>query len=137
MEKDKDRIVFDLLHKYIDDMGLKDKMEYYRANRENWTYRARTSAVWSCLNRFNAAFPCYATFFDKAITWDSTEEGYEYWAAIQLRFYYCLCRCGLGSYSQLNDFYERVNRYQGGEGLSEESQLLWLCRKEMKRHYGR
>ena len=133
MEKNKDRIIFDLLHKYIDDMGLKDKMEYYGDHRHNWTYRARTSAIWACLNDYNPAFPSYDTFFDKAITWDSTDEGYEFWAAIQLRFYYCLCLCGLGSASTLNDFYERLNTYQGGEDLSKYSQLLWLCRKEIKR----
>ena len=129
------RKIYDFLLEFIRKIGKEEQLHKYQKDDYFWTGTARDVAIWPYLDNFNCKFKYYDQFFDKAICWDRTEEGFEYWVSTQLRFYYCLWYSGLSrSVAILRDFYMRVKghypRYSEAD-LLRNNKLLRLVKLEL------
>ena len=134
-EEQRRRKTYDFLLDFIRKIGKEEQLHKYQKDSHFWTGTATEVTIWPYLDNFSSKFNYYDQFFDKAICWDRTDEGFEYWVLTQLRFCYCLWCSGLShSRVRLRDYYMRaIGHYPmcSEADLIRNNKLLRLVKLEL------
>ena len=122
----KNKLIYDLLRDYVRSAGIQKNVRKAISNSYN--------CMATCFNKYHERVGMgegYSMFFDGSITWSSTDEGYEFWAYHQLRFYYCLWEAKL--VSNRNKLWLYVERLRNYVNTQAENELIDLVEKELRK----
>ena len=122
----KNKLIYNFLRDYVRSAGIQKNVRKAISNSNN--------SMASCFNKYdNGVGICegYSFFFDVSFTWTFTNEGYDFWAYHQLRFYYCLWEAKL--VSDKNRLWLYLQRLQHYVNTQAENELIGLVEKELRK----